>query len=186
MTSASGSVPSRARARAKDARGFTLIEVLVVIAIIGILASIALVSFNTARRRTRDAQRIAHLRGLQLALELYYTSHSPPQYPQAKEDCETEAYGLKALTDNGYIPQIPRDPSLPPPLNCYLYTSTLSTPRRTYHLGATLEESSNPVLKADKNCDSTDNDPVCSADATFGPPGTRFDGTGAKVYDLVP
>ncbi len=53
-------------------KGFTLIELLIVIAIIGILASILLVSLGGARAAARDARRIADLRQVQGALELYY------------------------------------------------------------------------------------------------------------------
>jgi prepilin-type N-terminal cleavage/methylation domain-containing protein len=51
--------------------GFTLIELLVVIAIIGILASVALSSLNTARVSARDGTRLQEARHLQTALELY-------------------------------------------------------------------------------------------------------------------
>ena len=51
-------------------RGFTLIELLVVIAIIGILASIVLVSLNSARGKGRDGQRIANLQEMAKAIDL--------------------------------------------------------------------------------------------------------------------
>ncbi|MBI5134909.1 type II secretion system protein [Candidatus Uhrbacteria bacterium] len=53
-------------------KGFTLLELLVVIAIIGILASIAVVSFSTARSKARDAKKIGNWKALQTAMTLYY------------------------------------------------------------------------------------------------------------------
>ena len=59
--------------------GFTLIEILIVIAILGLLASIVLVGLGGARAKARDARRIADLRGVQNALEVYYSARG--QYP---------------------------------------------------------------------------------------------------------
>ena len=59
----------------KTQRGFTLIEILVVVAIIGILASIILVGVGSFRARGRDARRVADLRETQNGLELYFTKN---------------------------------------------------------------------------------------------------------------
>ncbi|MFH0851996.1 MAG: type II secretion system protein [bacterium] len=55
--------------------GFTLMELLVVVAIIGILASIVLVSLNSARAKARDAKRLQDIRQIQSALDLYYDKY---------------------------------------------------------------------------------------------------------------
>lgn len=54
--------------------GFTLIEMLVVVTIIGLLSSTILVGLDNARRRARDARRIVDLRQIQNGLESFYSS----------------------------------------------------------------------------------------------------------------
>jgi prepilin-type N-terminal cleavage/methylation domain-containing protein len=65
----------------RNNRGFTLVELLVVIAIIGILAAVVLVSLNSARMKSRDARRLADVRQVMTALELYYNDNGA--YPVA-------------------------------------------------------------------------------------------------------
>lgn len=60
-------------------RGFTLIELLVVIAIIGLLSSVVMSSLNSARAKARDARRLAEIRQVAIALELYRNTNG--DYP---------------------------------------------------------------------------------------------------------
>ncbi|MEX2411133.1 MAG: type II secretion system protein [Candidatus Paceibacterota bacterium] len=55
-------------------KGFTLIEMLVVVAIIGLLSSVVVVGLSGAREQARDARRVAETREVQNALELAYSS----------------------------------------------------------------------------------------------------------------
>lgn len=84
-------------------KGFTLIELLVVIAIIGILSSVVLASLNNARRKSRDARRMADLQQIKLAAELYFDVGS--SYPEAIADLVPDQIGsepLDPLTDASY------------------------------------------------------------------------------------
>jgi len=57
-------------------KGFTLIELLVVIAIIGLLSTLAVVALNSARQKSRDAKRVADIKQIQTALELYFADNN--------------------------------------------------------------------------------------------------------------
>ncbi len=60
-------------------KGFTLIEIMVVISIIGLLSSIILVAVNGARVKTRDSKRTQDLIQIRNALDLYYSVNG--KYP---------------------------------------------------------------------------------------------------------
>jgi len=141
--------------------GFTLIELLVVIAIIGILSSVVLASLNSARQKSRDANRISDIKQIQLALELYYDSNN--NYPVTI-----------ATVVPTYLAQIPLDPQSGA---AYSYAALGSGATcSSYHLGATLEQTGHTVLAADA-------DAAAGTACTGG--GTDFAGTD-PIYDVTP
>ena len=62
-------------------KGFTLIELIVVISIIGVLSTLIINNLNDARARARDSKRKQELSGLKTALRLYYNDYQT--YPDA-------------------------------------------------------------------------------------------------------
>ena len=122
-------------------RGFTLIELLVVIAIIGILSSVVLASLNDARQKSRDTKRVADVKQIQLALELFFDSKN--NYPTATQFTATDGTGL--VPD--HIPTLPKDPVTQAD---YTYAALGSgTSCTDYHIGADLESSTHTVLNSD-------------------------------------
>lgn len=59
----------------RGTRGFTLIEILVVVTIIGILATIGVLQFGRTRDQGFRAALISDLRSLALSQEIYYATH---------------------------------------------------------------------------------------------------------------
>ncbi|NOY35889.1 MAG: type II secretion system protein [bacterium] len=156
--------------------GFTLIELLVVIAIIGILSSIVLASLNSARKKGKDARRVADIKQIQLALEMYYDDNNG-SYPTT----------LDALVSGGQIASLPVPPNGTGQTD-YTYAYYPATSPTYYHLGAILEEPGHVALNSDKDCNSSTGSPDCGAGAvTY--LGTPFDGTNDPVnavYDVTP
>jgi prepilin-type N-terminal cleavage/methylation domain-containing protein len=116
-------------------KGFTLVELLVVIAIIGILASVVLVSLNSARSKARDSRRVSDMNQIRLALEAFYDDNQ--DYPDALTDL-----------DPNYIPQIPSDPQTGTPYGATNYDNC-GTGDQDYTLQVTLENNNRQVLDSD-------------------------------------
>jgi len=99
-------------------RGFTLIEMLVVISIIGILAVLISANLNSARARARDAERKSDLKSIETALRLYYNDYGA--YPKATsgkiDGCGSAGtaactWGLEWNVGNTvYMQTLPNDP----------------------------------------------------------------------------
>ncbi len=78
--------------------GFTIMEMMTVIAIIGILATIAAPSFQRSVIRAKEASLRSSLFSLRDVIDQYYADHG--EYPDT----------LEALIDKKYIRSIPKDP----------------------------------------------------------------------------
>lgn len=114
----------------KKKTGFTLLELLIVIAIIGILASLATVSYASAQKKARDSQRQSDLKAIQNALEQYYADNQG-SYP-------TSCAAIGEATDEVgdlYLPMgLPTDPKTDT-----AYTNTGTCSASSYRVCADLE-----------------------------------------------
>lgn len=102
-------------------KAFTLVELLIVISILGILATIGLVVFNSAQVRGRDVQRKSDLKQIASALEVYYNDYE--SYPGSLNGqilgCPSTtstacAWGTSQITDGAtlYLKAVPKDPTV--------------------------------------------------------------------------
>lgn len=125
-------------------KGFTLVEMLIVIGMVGVLASVVLVGLNPLDqlRKANDTDRKKDLSEFQKALELYYEDNN--RYPASSPDFKvmngttTLAWGVAW---NPYMKALPKDP-----VNArnYVYYSPASSNGQTYYVYASLERTKDP------------------------------------------
>ena len=122
--------------------GFTLIEVLIVIAIIGLLTTIVLVSITSTRAKARDNRRMAELLTLAKSLEFYYSEQG--QYPESADWIKVEENATFTTAMAPYISRTPEDPSYDS-ANEYSYQyTTEATGGAEYKACATMETYEDP------------------------------------------
>jgi prepilin-type N-terminal cleavage/methylation domain-containing protein len=90
----------------KGRKGFTLIELLVVIGIIGLLTTLSVVAFTNSRIKARNARRVADIKQVQTALEMYYNDNNA--YPASLDFSGT---GSLATGTKSYMAILPSNPS---------------------------------------------------------------------------
>ncbi len=134
----------------KGLRGFTLIELLVVIAIIGLLSTVIAGPVQSARKKGRDAKKIADVQAIQSALSQY-----------AEDNAGVYPASLASLSPT-YIQVMPANTLAGAAAkDKYMYVTFMDAANAnivSYHLGVKLESTS-PALQADADCRGT----TCSA-----------------------
>ena len=89
-------------------KGFTVIELLVVIVVIGILTSITIVTYSSIQQRSRDSRRDSDTTQIKIAIEKFHSDKS--MYPASCGDNTSCPISSLAVELSSYLKTVPHDP----------------------------------------------------------------------------
>ena len=149
-------------------KGFTIVELLIVIVVIGILATLVIVTFTGIQQKARDSKRKTDIGAVQAALESYYSSNNtyptladlndstwrttnmkgfdPSALQDPKGNAQTLA-GTASATQYGYVVSAG---SISTPTTC-VDTAGASNPCTNFKISAILESDSSTISKQSNN-----------------------------------
>ncbi len=123
----------------KSAKGFTLVELLVVISLIAILSTIGVAVYSGVQKQARISKRVQDLKSIQAALEIYFQTNKtyPTTSGSWRSECLSWSSGVTgpddvvkdAVSGNTLVPSymlsFPSDPSMSKQnsTSCYRYRS---------------------------------------------------------------
>ena len=95
--------------------GFTIVELLVVVVVIAILASITIVSYSGIQEKAKDVRRVTEVKSIQDALEFYYMDrgvYPPGCGSDAKDSTACSVWFLEEYLIPEYVGNMPQsDPN---------------------------------------------------------------------------
>lgn len=139
------------RVKKPQKKGFTLIELMVSIAIIAVLAAVGAAVYGTAQKTARVSKRVQDLMALQDAIELYKVATGSYPVNTTAVCLNAPTGGIASLSPN-YIRAIPQDP-LPP--NCYWYISDAAGTEYKVRTGGSTSAGANSDIPANDSAYKT-------------------------------
>jgi prepilin-type N-terminal cleavage/methylation domain-containing protein len=153
-------------------KGFTVLELLIVLAVIGLILAVMLAGFDLSRKRARDSIRVAATNNIVLALEqfravcrnypdtLSLDDLDDPLYCSARSDGE--------LAISNFLSETPRLPFEEDVLYYAAFSTASDASRCThYHLGVELERHEDEILTTDSDRAANDTDLCLGSEDDF-------------------